>query len=97
MLAGSSASWQAEDARELFVGPLAVEGVGADEGDVGLGNPGLAELGEKGFDRDAPDVAEGGRGGVVEGDEDAVAGLCLVAEAGDAEGVGEGVCDELLL
>jgi hypothetical protein len=81
----------ADDGRQLLAGPLSVQGVCADQADVLLRDAGFRQLFEDGLDGEAADGAEGWSCGVVEGDEYAVAGTDELTDAGEADGVGEGL------
>ena len=79
----------AEQAHELARAELPVERVGAHQPDPRPRHAGLRQLVEHGLDRDAPDRAVGGDGGVVEGDRDRGGGPDEVAQAREAAGLRE--------
>jgi len=85
----------AQDGRQLFGRPLAVEGVGADQVDVLLRDAGLRQLGEDGLDDQAAHRPEGGHRRVVEGDEHAGARTYQLSDARQAERLRQGVANGL--
>ena len=101
MFAVSSASWHCRRSpkrwtrsspstcAKLVARPAAMQGVGADEGDVLLRNARLAQLLEDRLDREPPHGPERRRRGIVEGDQDACAGADELSHARHSEWIRE--------
>ena len=88
-LTGSAYEIPAEDGGEFRLRPLAMEGVGAHQVHVLLGDSGVSQLLQYCLDGEAPDRPEGGHGGIVEGYEDAGPRMHKVVDAGQAQRPGQ--------
>ncbi len=86
-----------QDGGQLGGGPLAVEGVGADEIYVLLRHAGFAQLLQYRFDSQAAHRPKGGHRGVIEGYEDASARAHQLADAGEAQRSGQRLADRGVL